>query len=340
MRAWYELETNPTAMGYGGAGTTLGTAQRTRESAAALLGCAPEEIVITRSTTDGMNAVAQGLRLPAGSRILLDDNEHPGGRSGWEYLAAKQGAVLDDIRIPIGENDPQAVLDRYARAITPATRVLVVSHILSSTGFRMPIAEIAQLARSRNVLCVVDGAQAAGNIAVDVKSLGCHAYVTSGHKWLMGPKGTGVLYLAPDAPVEPIQCFENRTVYSESSGVQNVPGIIGLGVAIEAARATGIGVIEQHNLELRNRLYAGLRRIPAIEVMSAPPGPLASPLVSFRLPARLESRAMGLRLLNEHRVMVKVVPTNWMNGLRLSPHIFNTADECDRALEALRRAMT
>jgi selenocysteine lyase/cysteine desulfurase len=138
VRAWYELETNPTGMGYGH-GATLVAAERVRERAANLLGCSSDEIVITRSTTDGMNAIAQGLRLTRGQRVLTTDQEHPGGRSCWEYLAHQQGVEIDRVRIPAGENDAGAIVDRFAAAITSDTRVISASHILSSTGLRMTI---------------------------------------------------------------------------------------------------------------------------------------------------------------------------------------------------------
>ena len=338
-RAMIEVESNPTAMGYGG--PTLEAAERVREQAAALLGCTAAEMVVTRSTTDGINAVAQGLGLAPGQRVLITDQEHPGGRSAWEYLA-QRGIGLDVVPIPIGENDAQAVVDRIARALTPATRVVSVSHVLSSTGFRMPVAQIARVARSRGALLVVDGAQSAGNVAVDVKQLGCHAYATSGHKWLMGPKGTGLLYLASELgdAIRPIQCYDSRAVYSHSSGVQNIAGLVGLGVAIEAARARGIAQIERYNMRLRDRLFEGVGRIAAATIVSAPPGhPGASPLLTFRIPDRLNSRAMQVQLLTRHRIQVKVVPTEWLNGLRLSPHVCNTDADIDRALEGLQQVL-
>jgi len=88
------------------------------------------------------------------------------------------------------------ILKRLADNLTKKTKLISVSHVFSSTGLRTPIAEIAALARANGALCIVDGAQAAGAIEVNVKTLGCHAYATSGHKWLMGPKGTGLLYLS------------------------------------------------------------------------------------------------------------------------------------------------
>jgi len=337
MAAWYQLESNPTPMAYGD-GATLTAAEAVRERAAAFLGCTRDEIVITRSTTDGMNAVAQGIDWSPGDRILTSDQEHEGGSSGWQYMAGRRGAHIDVVAIPSDEHDAGNILDRFDSAVTPETRAISVSHVLSSTGLRMPIAELSALARSRGMLCVVDGAQAAGGIDVDVKALGCHAYATSGHKWLMGPKGTGLLYLSEEigATIAPIQLHHGRTFYSGSAGVGNLPGVVGLGVAIESLQMTGMARIEQHNLGLRHRFYEGLLGIPAVSVVSAPGGPLSSPLVTFELPDSRDSGEFRVRLLNAHRMVVKTVPKQWMNGIRLSTHVFNTQAEVDAVLEVVR----
>src|SRR4029079_2413333 len=124
-------------------------------------------------------------------RVLTTDVEHEGGSVCWSYLKRRRGISIDVVSIAPGDFGTRAIIGRFEKAITDHTKVISVSHVITSTGLRMPIAEIAALAKSRGVLCVVDGAQAVGGIDVDVKKLGCHAYVATGHKWLMGPKGTG-----------------------------------------------------------------------------------------------------------------------------------------------------
>lgn len=332
---WKELETNPLYYGYGPHEHAL---DDVRTRAAAFVGCKQNELVLTRSTTDGMNWVAQGLGLTAGDRVLITDQEHPGGRSGWEYVARKHGVILDNVIIPLGENDAQAIIDRFASGITPRTRAFVFSHLLTSTGLRMPVVELSALARSRGCIAVVDGAQAAGGIEVEVKKLGCHAYVTCGHKWLMAPKGTGLLYLSEElgTTIDPIALQAGRAAYSDSSGVCNLPGYLGLGSAIDYGAAIGITKTEAHNLARRNRLYEQLKAFPKLRVVSAPAGPLSSPLLSFRLPDGLKASETQLKLMNEHKVVVKVVPENWFNGLRISTHLFNTDADVDALLRALR----
>jgi selenocysteine lyase/cysteine desulfurase len=332
--AWRALEANPTFLGYG---ALEGAMDSVRATAAAFLGCAKDELVLTGSTTDGMNWVAEGLTLAPGDRVLTTDQEHPGGRACWDHVARRQGAVLDVVALPRDEHDADAIVDRFTKAVTPRTRVLSFAHVLSSTGLRMPVARLSALARARNCIAVVDGAQAAGGIAVDVKALGCHVYATSGHKWLLGPKGTGLLYLADDlrGRVDPIALQGGRAAYSDSTGFRNLPGMLGLGAALDYVSALGVARIEAHDLALRDALYEGLKRVPKVRVVSAPPGPLASPLLTWELPGGVDSRAFQLRMLEKHRVMLKVVPGQWLNGNRASLHAFNSEGDVERLLAAM-----
>ena len=159
IAAWKELELNPSFYGYGAQEHAM---DDVRASAARFLGCKTEELVLTRCTTEGMNQLAQGLSFAAGDRVLTTDQEHPGGRHCWDYVARRYGVAIDVVPIPPGENDAPAIGDRFAKAITPRTRVLSFSHVLSSTGLRMPVAQLAALARAHGCLAIVDGAQAVG----------------------------------------------------------------------------------------------------------------------------------------------------------------------------------
>lgn len=334
IAAWTTLERNPAAQGYGPLEHAL---EEVRAKAATFLGCKTEELVLTNCTTEGMNWVAQGLGLSAGDHVLTTDQEHPGGRVCWDYLVRKHGIVLDIVTIPPGEHDAQAIVERFRAAVTPRTRVFSFSHLLSSTGLRMPVAPLSALARERGCIAVVDGAQAVGAIAVNVKSLGCHVYATSGHKWLLAPKGTGLLYLSEElgSAVDPIALQSGRAGYSASSGVASLPSVIGLGAAIDYLTTIGIAKIESHNLALRARLHAALASLPQVTVVSGGAGALASPLLSYRLPDRVPAGALHARLREKHHVEVKVVPGNWFNGQRISTHLFNTERDVDAFVRAL-----
>ena len=333
--AWEQLELNPSFYGYGELERAM---EVVRARAATFMGCKTDELVITTSTTDGMNRTAQGLTFAPGDRVLTTDQEHPGGRVCWDFVARRCGVVLDIVPIAPQEHDAQVIVDRITRAFTPRTRVLSFSHILSSTGLRMPVAELSALARSRGCIVVVDGAQAVGSGPVDVKALGCHVYATSGHKWLLGPPGTGMLYMSEELgqTIDPISLQSGRASYSASSGVPSIPSVLGMGAAIDYVAAIGLDRIETHNLALRNRLYAALQNVPKLRVVSAPPGPLASALLSYTLPENIPSGTLEVRMRNTHKIEIKVVPGNWFNGNRISTHLFNSEQDVDALVDALK----
>jgi selenocysteine lyase/cysteine desulfurase len=269
--------------------------------------------------------------------VLTTDQEHPGGRACWDYVVRRHGVVLDIVPLPPSQHDPRAIVERFAERVTPRTKVFSFSHVLSSTGLRLPVAELSALARARGCLSIVDGAQAAGGIAVDVKALGCHAYATSGHKWLLGPKGTGLLYLASEIgrTIDPIALEGGRAAYSNSSGVCSLPSVIALGTALDYHAVIGASRIEDYNLALRNHLFDRLTRVPRLRVVTAGPGPMASPMLAYELPPAIAARDLHLRLRDRYHVEVKVVPSHWFNGHRISTHLFNTAADVDALVSAL-----
>ena len=335
IAAWKQLQLNPSSFGYGEQEQAM---EDVRAQAAAFIGCKTAEVVITNSTTEGMNWTAQGLVLAAGDRVLTTDQEHPGGRACWDYVVRRHGVALDVVAIPPDEHDPSAIIDLMAKAVTPQTRVLSFSHILSSTGLRMPVAELSALARSRGCIAVVDGAQAIGGGPIDVRALGCHVYATSGHKWLLGPPGTGLLYLSEELgnTIEPIALQAGRASYSNSSGVSSIPSVLGMGAAIDYLSAIGLSRIATHTLGLRNRLHAALQDVPKLRVVSVPPGALASAMLTYRLPDEIESSAFQQRMRDKHNIELKVVPKNWLNGNRVSTHLFNSEEDVDSLVAALK----
>lgn len=334
LAAWMELETNPVHQAYRVQPPVL---EQVRDKAAAMLRCTAEEIVLTRGTTDGMNSVAAGLDLGPDDRVLTTDQEHGGGHHCWDFMVRRRGIMLDRIPIPLGENNAAAIVERFRKAISPRTRVLSFSHVLYTTGLLMPVPELSALAREHGCLAIVDGAQALGSIDVDVRALGCHVYATTGHKWLLGPKGTGLLFLREDARerVQLIAEQAGRDAQSDSTGLVNVPGIIGLGAAIDYVRAIGIGKIETHNLELRNRLSDMLGGVRQARIVSPAPGPLATPLLTLQLRDGVDPRELIGRMLEKHQVALKALP-RLPNGLRFSMHLFNSLQDIERAVEGLR----
>ena len=189
---------------------------------------------------------------------------------------------------------------------------------------------------------MVEGAQAVGGIAVDVKALGCDLYATSGHKWLLGPKGTGLLYVSSSLGnrIELISLQEGHKAYSGATGVTNIPGVIGLGAAIDYASARGLREIEAHNLALRRRLETALASVPKLRIVTPSEPELLSPLLTYRLPDDVPAQELQQRLQTKYNIAVKVVPAWWFNGQRISTHLFNTESDVEALVSALRVELT
>ena len=337
--AWEQLQTDPVGQGYG---ALLEKAEAVRAKAAAFLGCHTDELAITQNTTEGMNAIAQGMDLKAGDRVLTTDHEHAGGLVGWQYHAERRGVVLDTISLPLSPKAPGDVVRLLEARLTKQTRVISVSHVTYTTGLRLPIAEIAALARAHGVLLVVDGAQAPGGIAVDVKPLGCHAYATSAHKWLLAPMGTGLLCIRDEAKerIDPLLLAGGRRVYTANTGTRNLPSVLGLGAAIDWFERLGKHAVEKRCLELRALLCEKLQAEPKVQVISPPAGEFASPLVALELPKGRANAALAESLRKKHNIVVRVISSAHVNGIRLSTHIYNSEDDIARLVEALKAELS
>jgi selenocysteine lyase/cysteine desulfurase len=311
-----------------------------RAKAAKFLGCATDCLAITRNTTDGMNLVAQGLDLREGDHVLTTDQEHPGGAACWEYYAARRKVVIDRVELPphAGPISAKQLVDLFAAKLTKATKVVSVSHVTYATGLRMPITAIAKLLKdtSNGALLVVDGAQAPGVLDVDVTAVGCHAYATSAHKGMLAPKGTGLLFLSPDARgrIDPLPLHLGPQAYTGATGTRDAAAIVGLGAAVDYLTAIGKPRIEAHVMKLRERLLAGLKTIPRLEVASPPAGEFASAIMSAYVPAGVDVHAFATRLREKYNVVV-AGKDHGRGVIRLSPHLYNGERDVDTAIAAL-----
>ncbi|MEQ9022737.1 MAG: aminotransferase class V-fold PLP-dependent enzyme, partial [Pseudomonadales bacterium] len=154
-----------------------------------------KEVSLTQNATFGMNYVANGLDLKEGDELLNTNQEHGGGFAAWQLLAKRKGCVYKQAIMPVPANDPQEVIDAIFREVTDKTKVIAVPHIISVYGVVMPVKEICAEARKRGIFTILDGAQCVGHVKVDVKEIGCDAYYSSLHKWLLAPPGSGLLYV-------------------------------------------------------------------------------------------------------------------------------------------------
>src|SRR3989442_148475 len=147
-----------------------------RRGGRGFLHCRRDELALVRNATEGNNIVCNGLDMKAGEEALLTDQEHPGGRCCWEQKAARFGIRLNYVSLPKPPTSVDEIVERFAKAMTPRTRIVVFSHITTVTGVVLPVREICQLARKRGILTHIDGAHAIGQVPLNLHELGCDFY--------------------------------------------------------------------------------------------------------------------------------------------------------------------
>jgi isopenicillin-N epimerase len=218
-----------------------------RDSMAAFLHISRDELAILRNATEANNVVCNGLDMKEGDEVILSDQEHPGCRGCWEQKAARFKIKIVNVPLPTPPATPEEIVSLFERAITPRTKILVFSHITTATGLILPVKQISAMARSKGILTHVDGAHAVGQIPLDLHDLGCDFYASSPHKWLMSPKGTGLLYVRQEL-LEKLWvnvCSGSWNDYTlkayrlENLGTSNLSVMVGLKAALDFFQTIG-----------------------------------------------------------------------------------------------------
>ncbi len=309
-----------------------------RTEVGAFIGAPVDEIAFTQNATIAMSMIANGLDLASGDEIVTTNQEHSGGVGSWQLRGKRHGVVVKQVPMEAAlAKGPDAVLQAFADAITPRTRVVMFSHITSGLGARLPARELCTLARERGALSVVDGAQALGQIAVNVKQLGCDAYVASPHKWMLAPKGTGILYITREMQPRVWTTLASGGFDDASAGAfrfmhygtGSLPVMYGLRAAVRFISRIGIDRIERWDTMLTTRLRDGLARIPLARVSSPTDPRLISGITTFSFngqPGRDLQNALWER-------KIRVRAQGGSRGVRLSAHLYVSPADIDRVLE-------
>jgi selenocysteine lyase/cysteine desulfurase len=316
-----------------------------RRKVASFIGAEPDEIVLTRNATEGMNTVASGLELQAGDEILMTNQEHPGGRSPWYQRAKRYGIVVREFEMPLSPRSPAEILDRLEAAITLRTKVISVSHITTITGGMLPAREISGLARAKNIISLFDGAHAIGQLPLNMHEIGCDYYATSPHKWLFAPKGTGVLYCRKGM-ADRLWChtasgtWDQRELGCErltNIGTSNYSLLVGLAAAIEFQERLGKSLVADRGRYLNRYLRSQLEKIDGAWFMNGPPPDLSTSMVKVALPIQKLGDFPG-RMWEKHRIWLQTgdgdgkVPAS----IRFSLPIYVRKADLDRTVNLIR----
>ncbi|MEM7415922.1 MAG: aminotransferase class V-fold PLP-dependent enzyme [Gemmatimonadota bacterium] len=313
-----------------------------RADVGAFIGAEMDEIALTQNATVSMNFLANGMTYRPGDEILFTDQEHGGSFGPFQLMARRHGAVVREIDLDAAvAGGPEGVLEAFADAMTPRTKVLMFSEITSSLGYRLPAKELCALARERGVFCIVDGAQVVGQLPVDVKEMGCDAYVSSPHKWLLAPKGSGILYIERSRQDELWATLGSYNFDNREDGafrfMQYGTGSPALYTGFRAAmafnRELGVERIAEWNHAMATQLIEGLAEIPNTRIHSSTHPEMYGGAITFGLENKTADELQDA--LWEGRIRVRAQRND--QRVRLCAHLYVNPDDIDRTLDLVRR---
>lgn len=317
-----------------------------RQRLAVTFGCDPEELALTRNTSESLLSVQFGMMLSAGDEVVITTQDYPRMLMGWDQRARRDGIVVKRVSYP---TPPPSLDDLYSRvvaAVTPRTRVIHVSHMTYTAGQIFPVKRLADFARARGIWSIADGGHTFGQFPFTRDELGCDVYGTSLHKWLTAPVGNGFLYVrrerirdiwplyaAPPEQDGDIRKFEQIGTYPIS--LRNA-----VSDALTFHEAIGFERKAARFRFLRERWMRGIEDAKGVKLLTSYDPAQACALGAFSV-AGIGAQAMTDHLLEKHRIHVRprFVPGEW-EGVRVTPNVFTTLEEVDLLVSAVRQAAT
>ena len=319
-----------------------------RTQLARVFGAGADEVALTHSTSEGISIVAWSLNWQPGDEVIISNAEHPANVIPWYVLRDRFGIVIREIDLSTGTS----LIDEINAQLSPRTRMVSISHVSRNNGRAIRTgesAELGDLLRGRGVRYHLDGAQGPGCVPTDVRALGCDCYSTCGHKWLLGPKGTGALFVRRER-LDDVQLSwagsHSHATMDYAGNYSLLPGaaryefgtraladFAGLARAVEWMEGIGLERVDRRIQALVGHAIEAVDASGALSVSSPRTRPDRSGVFVLRLPAGCDPTDLYNDLRDNAGILAS--PVRQPRDFRLSIHFFNTRDEIDAAIAAV-----
>jgi len=313
-----------------------------RRGLAADFGCDPEEIAITRNASESLETCQLGLDLKAGDEVITTDQDYPRMITTWKQRERRDGIVLKMISFPTPPPSLDDLYERFERAVTPRTRVIHFCHITNLTGQIFPVARICQMARSRGIEAIVDGAHAYAQFPFKHAELDCDYYGTSLHKWLLAPHGTGFLYVRKSkiAKLWPLMAAPEEMTGNirkfEEIGTHPAANHNAISDALQFHTAIGVERKAARLRYLRTLWTERLTRLPRVSTPTSA-DPRQSCGIGLLSVEGKDPAALADQLWEKYRILTVAIVHKQFQGLRITPNIYTTAREVETFCEAVEK---
>ena len=304
-------------------------------------GCEPGEIAITRNTTESLDTVIGGFPWKAGDEAVMSEQDYFSMLDMFKLQAQRHGIVNKRINVPMHPTSDEEVVNAYAQAITPKTKLLMVCHMVNITGHILPIRKICDMAHSRGVEVMVDGAHAFAHIDFKIPDLGCDYYGASLHKWLSAPLGSGLLYVKKDKieklwPMMAHMGYEGADIHRINHiGTHPAATDLAIGDALDYYHMIGAERKEARLRYLQEYWSRQVRELPHIQVNTPAQSQRACGIANVGIKG-MKPADMADTLLKKHHIWTVAIDGAGVQGCRISPNVYTTTKELDVFVKALK----
>lgn len=320
-----------------------------RESLGKMLNVSPSTLALVDNATAGMNVVASTVKLQPGDEVLLNNHEYGAVRRIWERACEQQGARVVTCDIPFPVPDASGICDTLMAAVTPRTRLIVISHITSATAAIFPVAAVCQAARERGIPVCIDGPHALLQVEVDIDAIGCDFYCASCHKWLCAPLGSGFLYVSerwqqqivPPVLSWGISLGGADAIWQDEFnwvGTRDPAPCLAIPAAIDFFDEVGPANFRTTSHELAQYARAQIMQLTGLPPVTADAPDAYGSMACLLLPPG-DCKTLQRKLWEKYRIEVLMPEWEERRLIRVSCHLYNTREQVDLLVDALRKEL-
>jgi selenocysteine lyase/cysteine desulfurase len=313
---------------------------RVQAKLAALAGCTPNELIITRNTTESLDTVISGFDWKAGDEAVMSVHDYGAMLDQFALMARRWGIKNTRVTVPLDPKSDDEVVQVYANAITPRTKLLMICHMINITGHVLPVRKICDMAHARGVPVMVDGAHAFAQLDFRIPDLDCDFYGASLHKWLGAPLGAGMLYVKPSAveklwPLYGDEGFAATDIRKlNHTGTHPVATDLAIEDAIAFHESIGIQRKQERLRWLQQYWTTKVRGIPRVKVFT-PSDPTRTGAIANAGIDGMKPGDLATTLMEKYRIFTVAIDTAGVAGVRVTPQLFTTTQELDALVRAL-----
>lgn len=303
-----------------------------------LFGCDREEIAITRNASESLEILLMGMNLKSGDEILTTTQDYPRMLTTLRQREMREGLVLKTVSIPVPGRTKQELVDAFAKGITSKTKVILLCHQINLTGQILPVKEVCDLARTKGIEVIVDGAHSFAQIDFKQKDLGCDYFGVSLHKWLYAPKGTGLMYVKRDKieKIWPLMAAEKKQASDirkfEEIGTNSIAPKLAIGEAIAYHNLIGSKRKEERLRFLSRYWMNKVKNTPKVYFNTSFDDQFSCAIGNFGIEG-IDPIEIGGYLQSKHKIFTTPIIHDEFKGIRITPNLYTTFQELDRFCE-------